>query len=432
MQRLAKRRNREDPYAFVGRDTELNFMLPNAANLPPEGGPGGTVVIVGAPGAGKTALLREAARQLAEGRPATAIMPLEPIRSANPDEKRYFFQQLANKLANCDDPADPERTTTKQTHAQGSIPGVVRSGVKHQTTTANLPNVSSFNQVRHLVEGAANGKPKFKPFKRVVLTVDEVQNIKPDSWAAEVLRQAHIQEELPVTVICAGLADSLLALDDAGISRPADEHVLRIGCLPQAKVEQSVKSAVTALASYGLTIDPNVLQDCANRMAEACYGWPAHLHTHMRQMFRHMSGMPDISLTGMDLDAVMRSADQQRQEHYGLRVKTSETPPPVLHAAVSAIGHNRPASKYTVMQAIQDSTESLRKNGNALIADIWDETFDGSAAKCYRQMLHAGIITEDPFECCEVPIPTLATFIAHSANPPNGSIGNRETNLPNR
>ncbi len=431
MRRLAKRRNREDPYAFVGRDTELSFLIDNASNIPPDGGPGGTVVIVGAPGAGKTALMNEAiARLCAKGQPPTSVIPVDVTEGDPFAERLKFFRKLAQALIDHADPAKPEQTAAQHSEMSGGLPGVAGGKVSQSITQSSLSNVTSFAEIADLAPKTRDGTPKFKPFKRVVLTVDEVQNVKPATWVADVLSAAHIQKAIPVTVMCAGLADSLLTLGKAGISRLADRRTLRLSNLSQQEAQQAVKQAITPWRDLGLEIDHDALLTGAARVAKASDGWPAHLHTYLTEVFHQLAAMPKPSTAQLDWDAIMETVNARRISYYAERVAASQTPPPILHAAVSTTNQNQHVSKYTVMQAIDAAVESLWQNGNTLAVDMWRETFDGSVMKCYRQMLHAGIITEDSFECCEVPIPTLATFIARNANSQDGSIGNREPHLP--
>lgn len=432
LKELARRGNREKPYAFVGRADELEFLKDNAIELPPEGGEGRTALIMGAPGAGKSALMNEAITRLcAKGQPKTAVIPVSAMGGDPLAERLKFFRKLAQALIGHADPAKPEQTVAQHSEVSGGLAGVAGGKAGQSITESSLSNVTSFEEIGDLAPKNRKGKPKFKPFKRVVLAVDEIQNIKPDSWVADVLNAAHIQKAVPVTVMCAGLADSLLALNDAGLPRLSEGRALRLGKLSQREAQQAVRQAITPLRDLGLEIDDALLIGAA-RVAKASDGWPAHLHVYLTEAFRQLAAMPEPSAARLDWDAVLTNGTARRETYYAERLAATQTPPAILHAAVSAINQNQLVSKYTAMQAIADAVESLRQNGNTLAADMWDETFDGSATKCYRQMLHAGIITEDPFECCEVPIPTLATFIALNANPQDGSIGNREANLPNR
>lgn len=75
LQDLIDAGERADPLVFSGREEEIDRIVRIAGRLPPDGRQGRTMLIQGAPGSGKTALIAEVSTRLA-GKPDTGIVSL--------------------------------------------------------------------------------------------------------------------------------------------------------------------------------------------------------------------------------------------------------------------------------------------------------------------------------------------------------------------
>ena len=104
---LRQKDERDEPHIFVGRDQERDAILECAKALPPDAGVGSTVLITGAPGAGKTALAEQAVKELVQDRSErTAVTHLRTDQSRT-DGFALFMRQVAAALAGQPSPTGP-------------------------------------------------------------------------------------------------------------------------------------------------------------------------------------------------------------------------------------------------------------------------------------------------------------------------------------
>ena len=414
LNRLTKIQDREEPYAFVGRNAELNTLIEQSDpdRLPPKAGFGGTMVIMGAPGAGKSSLLREAAKQINDKK--TAIVKIESLSESSEEEKRTFFQEVSSALHGTDDPIMGKgKETTKKGIGLGLPSWPFRGMFSKGRTVDTLPNVTSFAQVRRRIQDDNRGKLKFKPCERVVILVDEIQNIKKGSWAANVIEQAHKQESLPVKVICAGLADSLLAIGEAGISRPAQKHVIYLDSLSHQESMDAVKLSVSALSKFGLEINDEVLESCAREIADKSNGWPMHITNYLGEVFCQLRDMtPEISMEQMNVDDIIKRGNISKSEYYKNRIRTSRVSVEILGPLVKYMESKKSVQVADIVTMIKSAATTLREsNPNSGSLEIFDTVHSGSGLEAYRSILHAGIITEREIDNHHIPIPSLASHI---------------------
>ena len=412
LNRLTKIQDREEPYAFVGRNAELNTLIEQSDpdRLPPKAGFGGTIIIMGAPGAGKSSLLYEFAKQINDEN--TAIIEIESLSKDSDEEKKTFFREISSALHGTDDPA---RGKTRETTRKGlSIPvWPFKSKLLRERTTDTLPNVTSFAQVKRRIQDDNRGKLKFKPCERVVVLMDEIQNIKKGSWAADVIEQAHKQRNLPVKVICAGLADSLLAIGEAGISRPAQKHVIYLDSLSHQESMDAVKLSVSALSKFGLEINDEVLESCAREIADKSNGWPMHITNYLGEVFCQLRDMtPEISMERMDLDDIIKQGNINKSEYYNNRIKASCVGMELLGPVVQFTQEQKKPEMLDIATVINKAASALRKENpeNATVR-AFDKIHDGDGIEAYKSILHAGIITEREIDDHHIPIPSLASHI---------------------
>ena len=109
--KMARRSDRETPYAFAGRKAERAHFRRRTESLPPyDGGAGGTTLITGAPGAGKTALMAQAVEDFREARPGTVEVKV-PSQSAVAPASGFerFLREVAHRLTGGADPSAPDR-----------------------------------------------------------------------------------------------------------------------------------------------------------------------------------------------------------------------------------------------------------------------------------------------------------------------------------
>ncbi|MDE0272371.1 MAG: ATP-binding protein [Gammaproteobacteria bacterium] len=198
---LARRSDREKPYAFVGRRGERAHFQQRTEQLPPyDGGAGGTTLITGAPGAGKTALKDQAVADFKEAHPSAVEIKV-PSDSEEPPHggMRRFLRQVAHHLVASPDPSGPEGTAS--TEVKGDVnAGFVKGGTSETTTFDVFGNPATFQDVHASAVQRGKGQPRFGPSSCLLVTMDEAQNVKPGTWPAHLINQARLQDELPIQV----------------------------------------------------------------------------------------------------------------------------------------------------------------------------------------------------------------------------------------
>lgn len=365
--------DRGDPYAFVGRAEELALLREVSLHLPPMGQPGRTVLIMGAPGAGKTALASRFVSELAsDTEKPTAVVELRSNQT-RPDGFAFFMRQAAHFLG-----------------------GKRTSGV--------LSNHDTCKDI-----AASLGRKGFRPYKRLIVFVDEVQALIPGGGAAEVLTELHKQRSLPIMTICAGLSNSEAALDDAGVSRPVADLTMRPGCLSADEARQSVRSALGELRTLGLEAGPDVVGLWADRIAVASDGWPKHLQTYMRAMFKTLATLHRPSLDRADLGQAIEAGHEARVAYYNARLKAGRTPPPIVASLHRAMAQGEVAH-WDALNVIHGAAETLRTSAPG-VANTWDRQFGGDAQACFARLLHAGLVSLDANDICHSPIPSLSAYV---------------------
>ena len=114
---------------------------------------------------------------------------------------------------------DEIRASSHEAQTIGGGIDVVVKGELNATRGTSLPpaNIYSCEGIRKLSE-----QEEVDP---TIVCVDEIQDIKKDSRLAEFIRDLHTQECLPILLVCAGLSNSQIVLDEVAISRPNSRHV---------------------------------------------------------------------------------------------------------------------------------------------------------------------------------------------------------------
>lgn len=408
---------RSYPWAFAGRHEEVSRILALSQSLPPEGASSQTLLIQGAPGSGKTSLLIHAQRMLDENRDwGTA-----PCHIETPPDTRQAVSEvygyIAEKLAGA--PPPPLFDTTQRTTKGRAGVGGISAERTHTTTSlppvfAGAASIAAWHRA-----GQKEEEKGWGPEQRMIVFLDETQGVKPDSPAAELLRDLHTQRRIPVLLVCAGLSNSALRLGQAGLSRI--ENVLTLGGLTIEEAVDCTSRTLRQALDHGVRGEQAHVETWGGRIARAADGWPRHLHTYLQATWEALAKMPVPDLSAADIDSVMASGDAERQIYHRRRVELSGCPSYILretHRRIQAGGgplYER-ALRDTIASAMSQAPERQRKD--------WDERFptldDG-----IDSMLKAGVLSMDDAGAYCSPIPSLTQFALSSDDPgqPGGGDG---------
>lgn len=400
-------KDRAPPIHFAGREEELGTILRRSADPMP----GNTIVVQGAPGAGKTALLREAAARFSAS-DRQALLYESPWKKAGE-------VNVLRKLSIASFGTDPSVFTTTETSsrsAQGKLFGIGGSLTKtEQKTPIEFRDWTDFLD-RH--EGLAH---KARP---VLVLVDESQNFEND--AGELLAQLHTQSVFPFTLVCAGLANTKDKLDEIGISRVGNNAILQIVALTKAEAMESIGGALDRILKNKCLTPPiqyseKDMEKWTVMLGNGSLGWPQHITSYLMGAWRSLAESKRLDLSEeQNLQTALGYGRQLCANYYEGRIESAKINPKVALAVHRALLDNESASHQgVVLAAIRTAVAELDSDSSRIHLRNHPDEFS-----CYERMLKAGIIEErDGYGNLGIPIPSMTLHLEriadfqHQANP---------------
>ena len=392
--------DRLPPPAFVGRQ-DIIADIEHAVAEAAAGGDavrGRTRLVFGAPGAGKTALLHELARRwrarAADG-DASAPVPVdcEPGELTSPVA---FTEAILSALVP-DSSVDVAKATT--TEGGGGVPGV--AGLRISRTTSVPSLVDSVQAGRTPWAAIREATRPERLARPVVLLVDETQTMPGDpdgDGRTRLLTEIHGgRHGLPVMAVLGGLGSSKQIMARRGISRFARGAVHALPLLTEAESGDAVKRF---LARHRIAGGDEARALWRQRIAEACNGWPQHLHNYLcgaAQALADAGGDAEHA----DLDAALLAGDDWRRQYYDARLEGVSADFP----AVAEIVGRLPESGAAMHHVVEWCREAM---GTAT-----------QESDLHARMIHDGVLQEMPGGLVTCPIPSFRRYIlARARNAP--------------
>ena len=378
--------------AFVGRQ-DIIADIEHAVAQAAAGGAavrGRTRLVFGAPGAGKTALLYELARcwraRAANG-DASAPVPVDcqPGELTSP----VAFTEVVLSALVPDSSFDVAKATT--TEDGGGVPGVAGLSVSRTTSVPSLvDSVQAGRTPWAVVREAMHPERRACP---VVLLVDEAQNMPGDPGGdgrTRLLAEIHDgRHGLPIVAVLGGLGSSKQVMARRGISRFARGAVHSLPLLTDAESGEAVN---LFLARHRITGGDEAKALWRRRIAEACNGWPQHLHSYLCGAARALADAGG-DLEHADLDAALAAGDDWRRQYYDARLEGVSADFPAVADVVGRIPESG-AQMYRIVEWCREAT------GTAA---------DGS--DLHARMIHDGVLQEMPGGLVTCPIPSFRRYI---------------------
>ena len=384
--------DRLPPAAFVGRH-DIIADIERAVAQAAAGGAavrGRTRLVFGAPGAGKTALLYELARRWrarAEDDDASAPVPVdcEPGELSSP----VAFTEAVLSALIPDSPYNVARSTT--TEGGGGVPGVAGLSVSRTTSVPSLvDSVQAGRTPWAAVREATRPERLTRP---IVLLVDEAQNMPGDpdgDGRTRLLAEIHDgRHGLPIVAVLGGLGDSKQVMARRGISRFARDAVHSLPLLTDAESGEAVERF---LARHRITGGEEARAQWRGRIAEACNGWPQHLHNYLCGAARALADAGG-DLEHADLTAALAAGDDWRREYYDARLEG-------VNADLPAVAE--------VVRRIPESGAPMHRTVE------WCREATGTAAEgsdLHARMIHDGVLQEMPGGLVTCPIPSFRRYL---------------------
>lgn len=404
---MSKRGEKHPPKYFVGRNAEIKSILDFRDNWDDEDPiKAPSHIISGAPGAGKTSLMREVAKRWPDDQEgASAIMLGNPPESDA--ELREAYADIAVALGALDR-KELQTTTTAEGGGSAGFKGIVQGKLGIGQSVAPVDKPGSLAEIA--------GLPSYSPEKarqrRVVVLVDEVQNVRPESPGAKLIKDLHNeQKDLPILLVCFGLADSEIRIAKAGTTQFEPNKLFPIGVLSEPEANACVKQYLQAAVAAGLPAEADTIDRWAKRITAESDRWPRHVHCYLKASWGALLDMSAPNLNECDLDAAMMRGNEYRRQYYRDRVTISGVDIDIIRPLVAAI-----QQAGTDGLSKRDATEIIHKAAMSLpltVKEEYDELF-GRASNCLMSLLHAGVVTHSNHQdelFFSVPIPTMMDHV---------------------
>jgi len=384
--------DRLPPAAFVGRQ-DIIADIEHAVAQAAAGGDavrGRTRLVFGAPGAGKTALLYELARRwrarAADG-DANAPVPVDcqPGELTSP----VAFTEAVLSALLPDSSFDVAKVTT--TEGGGGVPGVAGLSVSRTTSVPSLvDSVQGGRTPWATIREATQPERRARP---VVLLVDEAQNMPGDPGGEGRTRLlAEIQDGrhgLPIVAVLGGLGSSKQIMARRGISRFARGAVHSLPLLTDAESGEAVKRF---LARHRVAGGEEARALWRRRIAEACNGWPQHLHNYLCSAARVLADAGGDAEQA-DLDAALRAGDDWRRQYYDARLEGMNADFPAVADVVGRIPESG-AATHRIVEWCREATGTAAQGSDL-----------------HARMIHDGVLQEMPGGLVTCPIPSFRRYI---------------------
>ena len=408
--------DRQAPVRFAGRAREIETILALAGRAR-HGKVGLTHVISAAPGAGKTALLREVAARCTTQGVARPVY-LQAKTFSNPAN---VIQALLEDV----DPEAAERLGLVETRTQGSsvgaeagaaVPGL-KAGVQgesHESIARQRKTLpTDFEEAFELLAD------KKTP---IVLLVDEAQAWEGDlpSGRSGLLMDAHVnRKRLPLLIIAAGLGNAPAAVAKRGASKlKTEEGLLVLGALSEDEMRE-VCSAF--FDHYGITGSEARRAEWTEALITGTDGWPRHLTNVLR------GAATQLAKAGGDLEKAslkeaLQSASRFRRQYYDDQLSPFEGMPELLTEVFTAMPRGG-GSKAKVENAIDDAYDAFPRLERRM-----------PCTEVFKNLLHQGLIQKMRPGRYDCPIPSLRSAVealcAEEGSPVAGNEDDEQQNLP--
>ncbi len=365
---FSKETGRNSGRFFVGRDAEL-ALIGDAARLwmrDIESGsaPFGLVLISGAPGAGKTALLHHLVRNPP---PSVAALSVPLLRLSSEAE-------LARSLKDA-------LTDRARRGIQGMRPTAVTANLGVAKFAWALPQQAPAT-LGDLERGLSGGGTT-----AVMMLIDEVQSATPEQ--IQMLSALHLGAAgIPLVPVLAGLSDAGDVLASGGISRRAVEYDVRLGALKAGEPAEAVR---LMLAEFRVRGSQNTKHRWCREVEATSDRWPQHLKTSMTALARELL-RTDGDLERADQDRAFRDAAALRARSHEARRS------PEMVDAEAILAEFLTRTQMPIGR--RDALDALRRLLNG------DPILNFGATEFLRHLIHQGVLHDpngDSRYLCPIP-----------------------------
>jgi len=399
--RFSKLHEKSHTMFYAGREDLIEAAL-DSADLAMEGfrrgeaSSGETRIFQGAPGAGKTSLLKEIARDprtrgceaRAEVLPRIAEISVEELK-----DETLAVMAIARALPG----KAPKRFLRTMQVSAGLAAGFPGASASASFTSTSPPPRASFRQLGHLSREDRNWRACWD--RPLVVAVDEIQDAASETL--HVLRELHLGEHgLPVVPVYGGLSNSRDVLEnEVGLTRIVPEHVVTMERLSPREAERAVDRLLTecGVANRDRT---SIRED----LAKATSGWPQHLHNGMRVLARMLAKADGDMDKVLERDVLQREMEV-RNERHEVRTSRKMKEVPAFVARVMSAALHEDLHLPAVLKKMKDLSAAGREDDERLPESETAESF------LYGHLVRKGALQESSEGVFKCPIPCFADYL---------------------
>ncbi|MCY4303819.1 MAG: ATP-binding protein [Aestuariivita sp.] len=399
--------SKASPPVFAGREMILDEILTTSVRAFERGSApaGNTIVIQGAPGAGKTSILKEI-----ENQSQKAGMQPRPLIVSPADIKNNRTEVLKAIAVIASKPQADWLTMIKRTGAN----------VARRTGSVSFLSLSIdfANMVRadapHTLYDLQQMLPAEKWVNPVILAIDEAQRFSEYTTNdhAELLHYIHDAQQihLPLTLVFAGLGDTENHVNAMGITNGVFAHT--IGALTLRESTEVIDGFCTHFGINVSTAQHEPLHD----FFISTEGWPRHIYwaqKSLAEVLIHPDIHGDLSKIA-DWSAAEQRRDQYRIGYYQDRHSID------MEVADKLVGAVLTAAEYYHHKNHQFTLSRILKYIGVFSQMYTDEAWmlpeQHSKLSFVYHLIHQGALAKDPeTQSYRCPIPSFQSYLIHHA-----------------
>ncbi len=397
------------PPVFIGRTPILDDILtvskeswkPSTwSHESSHGIAGNTRIVHGAPGAGKSSILRklgdwEMTPSVAAGLPKIKprVLLLNSAQIASPLDILKPLATLVCKRKTPDFVDQYERRLSL---------GVNLGGVE-----VNMQKQTKSNQAHSLTgivdfENWIDSLPKLSRLKApIIVAIDEAQrfNHDADSPVAQVLQALHDNSwNLPLTLVLAGLGDTPEKSRNMQLTRGTRLH--EVGCLSFIETQQVMQGFCR---TFGVNAEE--FEDRLAAYAKPSEGWPRHLHFAQSVLGQELL-KTDGDMQTLDWDFLDQEFSKSRIRYYQSQ---QSKPLRSLHRLTATV-----MSKFSAGMTLGEIRKLIKDNaGTENGFDLNDPFLGGTRdeSEFISHLIHQGVLQETEGGKFYSPIPSFRSFL---------------------
>ena len=411
---FAQRGEKSAPPVFMGRQAIMDDIIRRADvgwQNHQSGEPGNTLVIQGAPGAGKSSIVAELKTRLNQTDHGTGEWPIGEPRVLELDPMDIVDLDLGlGQLARLVSPKHASTLAVRTMATSGIEAGAdlkVVGAKGHQSRTLETATSAAMTTFKNwLMDHDITLRGP------IILVIDEAQTLPPveDTLGSRFLLSLHQNTyQLPISVVLAGLSDTQARAGDMGLTRALTVH--SVGRFTR---EESVELMEMWCAHFGLKMGAQ-----HQRLQVYCQladDWPRHLHCAQKALAQVIidksNAQPDFTgaldaLSEQEWMRVTAQFAQYRLVYYQERVS------PEMEKHDGLLAHVMTSLSTTTKRS--DILDMIA--GRSKLPDF--PYYTKETTDFLDHLIHQGALQERPGKrIIHCPIPSFRTYLIETAQSP--------------